>query len=692
MESQVVGMVKLSCQLFPSLASDPTLLSRMQSFMLAAYQQTDYLYGVHEAVEWAGAGYVVPQQLVDSDVNLFRASGLDFNVMVRRRLRKLHESRMNVERVSRSISLDNPYYDRLMELATVGITVHTHDDYVPNTDPSAPGSVPTLSKSYLSASPAVNRCEIEQFHDLGLAFILPKEMVAAHIPGVGLSRLGFALKSGEPKGRPVSDSSHAGRGNIPLNTPQAKKKCDDQFGTIIHPLIQEYIRLIREFVTECLRDIPGFSPAMLIMWKMDLKGAFTLLSFRVEDVRLMANEMTNEMIVFHICGQFGYTGTPMAFNVVSKALEWELKRRLQGKCCVYADDIWGVCRREQLDRELRTVTELCEGLLGPKAISAKKTFAGRRLTIIGWDLDLDHMLLAIADKNVLKAAFGFLSVDLDESIPVTTLERLASWASRYSLVFEEMKPLKRALYAEYIGLRHNVSIPASEVSLEVKRTIRIFRVLFILTAIDEIHFTRPFSWFEVRAIRYIIEFDGSLTGAGFLIYRVDDGDEILMGGAAVDLTIFELGDNSAWQNLCEVTAVLLGLRGLRRLGVGACSVCLRGDSITALTWCEKGVIRSSMHLLNVATILVLQNQITGFAIGNTVHLPAEHNTAADYLSRTRGGVRSLHTFMNDDKFKDMVDIPLDELAFLELCDPRTLAESDDEFFGFWERARGVISA
>lgn len=81
-------------------------------------------------------------------------------------------------------------------------------------------------------------------------------------------------------------------------------------------------------------------------------------------------------------------------------------------CILYVDDIWGICLVADLNNELRKCKALCEDLLGVGAIAPHKTETGRRLLVIGYELDLASMLMTIMDKNVLKAAYSYLSVDL----------------------------------------------------------------------------------------------------------------------------------------------------------------------------------------------------------------------------------------------------------------------------------------
>jgi hypothetical protein len=56
----------------------------------------------------------------------------------------------------------------------------------------------------------------------------------------------------------------------------------------------------------------------LELWKMDLKGAFTLLNFRPEDARLLAFELTEGLSAVHIVGMFGWCGCPFGFAVFSR--------------------------------------------------------------------------------------------------------------------------------------------------------------------------------------------------------------------------------------------------------------------------------------------------------------------------------------------------------------------------------------
>jgi hypothetical protein len=253
----------------------------------------------------------------------------------------------------------------------------------------------------------------------------------------------------------------------------------------------------------------------------------------------------------------------------------------------------------------------------------------------------------------------------------------------------EMLPLCKILYSEYKGLKHNA---LKALTTEAKRAIRIFRVLIILTAIDETRFARPIQSFAPEGARYVIEFDGSLYGAGLLWYELVEGEEVLLGGCAVDLTGMGFGNDSENQNTAEFITLLLGLRGLGvmgKLGDTQASVHLRGDSVTALTWAHTGRFRS-MKVLNAAALFILQNQLLRVVVSSVEHIPAADNEPADFLSRGIGREPELALHMGDAKFEGMRKIDLKEGPMLALAKPAFGPESEEEFEGMWVRLRATI--
>ena len=149
---------------------------------------------------------------------------------------------------------------------------------------------------------------------------------------------------------------------------------------------------------------------------------------------------------------------------------------------MYVDDIFGICRRRDLAHDMGIAKEVCETILGNDSMEPKKTETGDRLTVIGYDIDIEKGFVAVARKNILKALHGFLSTNVHSAITVKALQRLASWASRYSQICRYMAPFTRALYSAYAGrtIKNGFPIPAA-----AGINILLFRVLLSLTAVKE---------------------------------------------------------------------------------------------------------------------------------------------------------------------------------------------------------------
>ena len=71
----------------------------LQNTIAEALESASTNYGVADANEWAD-GYVFPQEVLVSDLRCFRDAQLDFETMVRRRLRSPKEARLNPTRIN----------------------------------------------------------------------------------------------------------------------------------------------------------------------------------------------------------------------------------------------------------------------------------------------------------------------------------------------------------------------------------------------------------------------------------------------------------------------------------------------------------------------------------------------------------------------------------------------------------------
>jgi hypothetical protein len=657
-----------------------------------AFKDNDNEHGIQDAIDWAD-NFVIPPDAVAHDVGLFRASMLDFDKMAEIRFRQLLPHRLNYERVHAMISVDNPDRERMFQLAD-GMEVPVPTNFTPNR-----GHGPPLRKRYLMAHAAVNKL----IHDIWkekLAFYLPLKMVRELIPGCHLSPAHWTTKKGKACGRNLFDSSDTTIPNSTLNDPEIRTKATALWGPIEHPTIIDIVKMIIDFYEAARAKDPTVTWDDIILWKMDLRGAYTLLSFRPDKAKLFGMAVTDDAhatdgayAIFFLCGVFGWTGTPYAFQVCTRAIVYELAQRLHGVAKMYVDDLIGVCLRKDWPSDHDTSHRLITGLFGEGAVAEHKTEHGRRIEAIGYTIDLDTQRVTISRKNFLKTLYGYFAVDLSQPLPRRTIEKLASWGSRYAFICRFMLPFNRALYSalpspnQRASGRYNPNV-VRILPVPAQRAVRLWRATLCSLHLDETRFSRTFDQFRGSKAQLICEFDSSLTGSGLLFYQLSaDGRETMVGGAAISLTSLRFKDDSSNQNLAEFIAVIVALRVVCSKYSEVNTIALRGDSVTALTWASKGKFRGNLitkgSILHSLILIVTGIEITG----DPIHISGECNWRGDGLSR---GKSMAELGMDHIQFFDLNN---DALAreLVALCDPSAPIETENDFTSFYKRCNAAIS-
>jgi hypothetical protein len=154
--------------------------------------------------------------------------------------------------------------------------------------------------------------------------------------------------------------------------------------------------------------------------------------------------------------------------------------------------------------------------------------------------------------------------------------------------------------------------------------------MLYLVSFDEQKYTRRMASFLPEQLRYVVEFDASLSGAGILWFeRLPNGTEVVMGGSAVDLRGLHFGTDSSFQNIAVYIGCILGMAGLAVMGIRDVDIEVRGDSIAALTWAETERPRGEL-VTNAAVVFTL----LGISFGlDAKKLAGEENWRCDRLSR-----------------------------------------------------------
>lgn len=596
--------------------------AELTTLLTAAADAAQEEYGEKDAVDWA-EGYKFPNSMIESHTKCFQAAGLNFTAMVRRRLAVLSPGRLNRNRAA-NLRLDNPERRLVMDLAE-GMRVHLPVDFAPNGN-QIENETP-LRSSYVRVESAVNKMLADNLTGR-LAFLLPLDQARRLVKGLHLSKAHWTRKKGKRCGRPLSDLTFVDGSSI--NTPETADAASAFYGEIKHPTIECIAKMIMSFWAATVASNPDAKWEDLRIYKMDLKGAYTLLSFRPEDVALFGMRVTGDLVYFQICGIFGWTGTPAAFQVITRALQFEFQHKVSGQTTMYVDDIIGVCMEHNMLQDMAHIREICTDLLGPGAVADEKTEHGRRLEAIGYVIDLDIRRVLISRKNFMNALYGFSLADKESSLSLKNAQRLASYGSRYGKICRVMRPFSGSLNRLTTGRTCQHAL--IHVTPEARIAIACWLAMLYLVKHDEIRFTRTLSSFVPQVPTLIAQFDASLSGVGVVWYRKENGTEECVGFCAVSIDHLGFKDNSSYQNLAEFIGAVISVIGALHVGTADQPLELRGDSVTALTWAiterPRGVLVTRAAI--VWTLLCLASGVNIHAV---THVPGSENTVCDQLSR-----------------------------------------------------------
>jgi hypothetical protein len=434
------------------------------------------------------------------------------------------------------------------------------------------------------------------------------------------------------------------------------------WGDINHPTLEEICLMI---IAEAQKN--GWEN--ITLWKMDLKSAFTLMFFRAQFIKRLAFELTDNMTMLHIAGFFGWTGSPFAFEAITRVLRYYIAFLILGVIKMYVDDVIGVSRTEDVVDDMAKAKAGIQKLLGSKSIADEKTEFSRVLDVIGWRISLNTRSVTMSPQNLAKTIYAFFVVKEEDPIEIKELEGLASRASRCAQVCRAMRPYKVALYDALKGHTNNRRAWI-KLGVEAQVDIWMWRVYLCLIQLKPEKMERPLMSFQNELPDLVISFDASLDGYGVGISMVPTSGstgnawETLIAYTSLKVP-FDIGRSSNYQNNCEFVAIIIGMWLAGRQGFSKVSYILKGDSISALQWAKEDRAESMICRRASICFSLLSIQLD-LRVAETIHVPGVENIICDGLSR---GKRGCEVGLPESKF---VDFELDEsgMAYLKECDPK----------------------
>ena len=557
---------------------------------------------------------VIDSEDVNKCENALNEANGSLELLVQRLQQSRYNERLSPERVY-MLSNDNPHKLLLSEIAA-GFKVVKSDEISKN------NRVPKFRSKAAAVKGACNFLATDLVKK-GNAIILSKKVVEKHKLVLHYGATHWTLKSGKSVGRILLDLGVKEHG-LPLNSKDSRCLCRQYYGPIILPTLNDIVLMI-------LRMEIKFNNNTLVLWKMDLKGAFTLLDISAGDCSWFAGELANDLILIYITGLFGWTGTPFVFNVLSRALYHEAMKITLGELVIYVDDLIGCCLASEVDREKANMANLIESICGPGSVAQDKTESGRVIDGIGYNFDLDARAVGLSDSNYLKTVYGLFSINLDH-VSVLELQRVASWMSRYGNIVTWLKPFSKEVYRSFRGLSNpNCIIDLGHAKIRISEIIELWIKHLTLVELDVHSFGRSFDSFTLYLPDLIVEFDASLEGFGIALLDVNT-NKLCYGFSFFIKNLYNLNGQSKHQNSMEFIAVVVGLFWISLLNLGKKHFTIRGDSIVALCWARKEIFRSGFCANAVLCFSQLLH-IHKYTIVDAVHIKGSDNGLCDSFSR-----------------------------------------------------------
>jgi len=596
------------------------------SALQAAHTAADEYYTVRHALAW-NTDFVIPNEAIVEDSKLFRQCAYDFSKMCRHKQDKLAHNRLSRERLESIFGTTGHKipgvmindFNTLLEFADHGITPIVAPSFQPEKINVAP-----LRDRYIKLHHTINKLLYKLYSD-GTMIFLHKED-ANRIDGLHLSPQHHADSKGKPEGRIIGDLSGQHDPKFtPLNGSAGDK--DElrnaialKWGEIKHPTVDQLVLMV---LTSA--DLHGWDN--IILWKKDLKGAFNLLNYNPDYCKWFAFPLTDDIVVIHLAGLFGWIGMPHAFQVLTRVLQALCRHIISGICYWYVDDLMAVSRKALYINDSELVDSNVQRLLGQGSIAIAKSQHGRCLEFLGWDFNLDTRSITLCARNMNKLVHALFSFQTAEKISISHVQRLASLISRVSILSRHMRPYTHTLHTVTSGYTcPHVRIYLSELA---QSDVMMWRAFVLLLIANPSRLSRPMESFREQPAQYIIKYDASLTGLGVGVYDIKDNRLLVYTAFRLPFTV---DSDSSNQNTMEFIAVVLGLLLAWRSNLTNFYYDLHGDNMSSLAWARSDRVNSLLARRANIIFTTISMHLNATLV-TTEHVPGHMNIVFDGLSR-----------------------------------------------------------
>jgi len=477
--------------------------------------------------------------------------------------------------------------------------------------------------------------------------LLPlKALTTEQIGELHFSDSHWTPKVDSTSGQILIDASN-GPDGFTLKSKESKEKGIERFGKATCPTIKD---ILSDWIELCQRHSVVLSECE--GWKDDIDSAFPQLNMDPASAMLLATMVDRDLLFINSSGSFGTQHLPMAWGVVSRAIERGVSKVITGVSRIYVDDLNSLSLPGQGKQDQLNAHQVIRSIVNPTAVSMSKSVSPCKvLDILGWTINLHDETIRPTTKGIEKLFYAFTSVDTSKRHNLQVYQCLAGLSHHYSLGILSMSAFVSPLYNMCSVAAKHSRFPSSA----AKFCIEVWRIMSILLFSDptflNVHIVRITGHCLKNNI-YISDYvtvisDASPWKLGAGIYSQDRQSLIAYTSFPVLFTDID----NRYQNIREYLGRLLCLF-LVRVTIPSSPVMLKwiNDNVAALKWATTS--RCTSLCGQAANIIMSWFQIhSGINVTITEHISGINMGIIDDISR------------------DVMNTDLDAIPFIDLQPP-----------------------
>jgi hypothetical protein len=427
------------------------------------------------------------------DSEELKADGSDLLTFIKKRMEVNKLTKLSGMSVKAVLPESDPEFNIAYNIAEDGVLITYDENFIRQSKPIPPRPlqerIPTAILALIVKLYKNNQGLIFRWKDLS-----PEDRVLLHF-----SSLHWRGEYAKVLGRLLFDLSNSDiEGCLALNEGTAKQDAIDRWSVVELETIYQWIEQWLKY-----NKIHKCTWKDCLIGTDDVKGAFPRLNFQPNSAVLVAatisideNNADNNLIYINTSGAMGWTGTPMAFEAVSRPLARLVQSKITCPLGRYVDDYNLYGKPEHIEVDKRVLQDSIKQYFGQDGIADEKDKLDSIGDLLAWNINLLRGEIRPKDKAIAKLTFILFMFDLNVAQPLKLWECIMSLTNYYA------KGIRGAIsfikpFQTMVGLAHSGNKTAIATAT-TKFAIDQWRIMLFTLFIDKESLSIPIEIFYVN--------------------------------------------------------------------------------------------------------------------------------------------------------------------------------------------------